>query len=139
MENRRDPTWETQSDTAAPAKDLRDDDMSGDTVRPELTLSPSRASTDRGDAERERNDSVGQENDDVDMQSKQDRPSNTSRNVRPKLVHIPNSDSAVEGASRHSTLPETVPGPPKATVVVRDVAYSTYLAFLYYVSATSLA
>ena len=57
-----------------------------------------------------------------------------SRNVRQKLAH-PSSPRA-SGAQiipRGSVLEKEVPGPPKLRVVVKDVAYSTYRAVLYYV------
>ncbi|KAG8967239.1 hypothetical protein FRC03_010314 [Tulasnella sp. 419] len=34
--------------------------------------------------------------------------------------------------SRQESISNTIPGPPKTTVVVSDVAYATYMAFLYY-------
>lgn len=58
-----------------------------------------------------------------------------SRNVRQKLAH-PSSPRArnAQIIPRGATLVEKeVPGPPKLRVVVKDVAYTTYRAVLYYV------
>lgn len=58
-----------------------------------------------------------------------------SRNVRQKLAH-PSSPRArnAQIIPRGPTLVEReVPGPPKLRVVVKDVAYTTYRAVLYYV------
>ncbi|KZT28333.1 hypothetical protein NEOLEDRAFT_1129727 [Neolentinus lepideus HHB14362 ss-1] len=55
----------------------------------------------------------------------------SERNVRPKLMHPPSPrtcDKQIEGVST-----ESVPGPSKLSVVVKDVAYNTYLAVLYYI------
>lgn len=101
--------------------------MTGENSRSELTMSPSRASTDHGDRER---DPTAPGNEDVDTDPKKERSGDTVRNVRQKLVHVAHSDNEVTSTQ---PLLEPVPGPPKTTVVVRDVAYSTYLAFLYYV------
>ncbi len=51
------------------------------------------------------------------------------RNVRAKLSHPSSPRSSPDPTSRYNTF-----GPPKLRVVVRDVAYSTYLAVLYYAS-----
>jgi hypothetical protein len=58
-----------------------------------------------------------------------------SRNVKQKLAH-PSSPRArnAQIIPRGPTLVEReVPGPPKLRVVVKDVAYTTYRAVLYYV------
>lgn len=58
-----------------------------------------------------------------------------SRNVRQKLAH-PSSPRArnAQIITRGVTVVEKeVPGPPKLRVVVKDVAYTTYRAVLYYV------
>ncbi|OBZ68962.1 hypothetical protein A0H81_11068 [Grifola frondosa] len=67
----------------------------------------------------------------------------TERNVRPKLSHPSTPRSTERTLERSperrpvasaSILPqEEVPGPKKARVVVRDVAYTTYRAVLYYI------
>jgi hypothetical protein len=54
------------------------------------------------------------------------------RNVRAKLSH-PSSPRSSQTVNLSPRLPELVSGS-KMTVVVKDVAYSTYLALLYYVS-----
>jgi hypothetical protein len=64
-----------------------------------------------------------------------EREDRESRNVRPKLAH-PSSPRAryAQIIPRGPTLVEReVPGPPKLRVVVKDVAYTTYRAVLYYV------
>jgi len=57
------------------------------------------------------------------------------RNVRAKLLH-PSSPRSSQPLNLPPRLPELAPGS-KMTVVVKDVAYSTYLALLYYVSASN--
>jgi len=61
----------------------------------------------------------------------------TSRNVKQKLAH-PSSprDSNAQIIPRGvgPVVEREVPGPPKLRVVVKDVAYATYRAVLYYVS-----
>jgi len=63
-----------------------------------------------------------------------EREDRETRNVRPKLAH-PSSPRArnAQIIPRGPTLVEReVPGPPKLRVVVKDVAYTTYRAVLYY-------
>jgi hypothetical protein len=63
--------------------------------------------------------------------------SQVPRNVRPKLVH-PSSPRS----NHQNTRPEsssTIPGPQKLRVVIKDVAYTTYRAVLYYVGLPSLS
>ena len=59
-----------------------------------------------------------------------------SRNVRQKLAH-PSSPRAKEAQiiprGPPTVVEREVPGPPKLRVVVKDVAYATYRAVLYYV------
>ena len=61
-----------------------------------------------------------------------------SRNVRQKLAH-PSSPRArlaqIIPRSSAAVVEREVPGPPKLRVVVKDVAYATYRAVLYYVFA----
>jgi hypothetical protein len=57
------------------------------------------------------------------------------RNVRAKLSH-PSSPRSYQPVNL-SPHPPQVPSGSKMTVVVKDVAYSTYLALLYYVSRAS--
>ncbi|EPQ51070.1 hypothetical protein GLOTRDRAFT_81686 [Gloeophyllum trabeum ATCC 11539] len=62
-----------------------------------------------------------------------------ARNVRPKLQHPSSPRSSEVGLLRRAengsvtTAGGSVPGPSKLKVIVRDVAYNTYLAVLYYV------
>jgi len=57
-----------------------------------------------------------------------------SRNVRQKLAHpsSPRAHSAQISPRHPSTVEREAPGPPKLRVVVKDVAYTTYRAVLYY-------
>lgn len=64
-----------------------------------------------------------------------------SRNVRPKLSH-PSSPrntgigfNSQEPEWQHVAKSDPIPGPNKTRVVVKDVAYTTYRAVLYYVSS----
>lgn len=50
--------------------------------------------------------------------------------------HIPGPGPMVNGSPpprAHASLPEAQVSPPKLTIVIRDVAYTTYYAMLYYV------
>jgi hypothetical protein len=59
-----------------------------------------------------------------------------SRNVRQKVAHPSSPRARNAQIPRGPTLVERdVPGPPKLRVVVKDVAYTTYRAVLYYVFA----
>lgn len=61
------------------------------------------------------------------------------RNVRPKLSHPSSPRSGSQGLDKEEpewqqiSKSSTVPGPSKLHVVVKDVAYTTYRAVLYYV------
>jgi hypothetical protein len=59
--------------------------------------------------------------------------SQMQRNVRPKLVHpsSPRSNNFTSQNIRVET--SSIPGPQKLRVVIKDVAYTTYRAVLYYV------
>lgn len=63
-----------------------------------------------------------------------------SRNVRPKLSHPSSPRSTGVGFEpqepewQHIAKSDPVPGPSKTRVVVKDVAYTTYRAVLYYLS-----
>jgi hypothetical protein len=70
-------------------------------------------------------------------------PEDAIRNVRPKLSHPSsprNLDVALDGGEPDWTKLSAPPdakeaaGPKKMRVVIRDVAYATYRAVLYYVS-----
>lgn len=65
-----------------------------------------------------------------------EREGEDQRNVRAKLSH-PSSPRSSEPVNLSPRLPELASGS-KMTVVVKDVAYSTYLALLYYVSPLSM-
>jgi hypothetical protein len=59
-----------------------------------------------------------------------------SRNVRQKIVHPSSpraSDAQISPRGSATAVEREVPGPPKLRVVVKDVAYTTYRAVLYYV------
>lgn len=62
------------------------------------------------------------------------------RNVRQKVAH-PSSprgaNAQILPRSAATTIDRDIPGPPKLRVVVKDVAYATYRAVLYYVSLFS--
>lgn len=128
--SQRDATWETQSDVTVPTKNGGDDDMTEEQGTPAapavVSDTPPTASG----------------NEDSAMGSAPDRgpESPASRNVRQKLAHHSYSESmpAIGRTGEASTAPSRmkpdVPGPAKTTVVISDVAYSTYFAFLYYVS-----
>jgi hypothetical protein len=50
--------------------------------------------------------------------------------------HIPGPLAVINGSPplrAHASLPEPQVSPPKLTIVIRDVAYTTYYAMLYYV------
>lgn len=124
----RDATWETQSDVVVVRPGAREDeDMSDDgqrtaTVGADVSMhGPVINLAEQGNANEE----------DVEMEKSQ-RPG-TPRNTGQKTSHAAHSDM---GSKREvqGPLPDPIPGPPKARVVVRDVAYATYFALLYYVS-----
>jgi hypothetical protein len=59
-----------------------------------------------------------------------------SRNVRQKIAHPSSpqaSNAQITPRGSASVMEKGVPGPPKLRVVVKDVAYTTYRAVLYYV------
>ncbi|KAG8896097.1 hypothetical protein FRC01_012010, partial [Tulasnella sp. 417] len=122
----RDPTWETQSDVVVVRPGGREDEeMSDDgqrtaTVGGDVSMhGPVINLAEQGNANEE----------DVEMEKSQ-RPG-TPRNARQKTSQATHSDL---GSKRDAQGPpqDPIPGPPKARVVVRDVAYSTYFALLYY-------
>lgn len=122
----RDATWETQSDVVVVRPGAREDeDMSDDgqrtaTVGADVSMhGPVINLAEQGNANEE----------DVEMEKSQ-RPG-TPRNTGQKTSHAAHSDM---GSKREvqGPLPDPIPGPPKARVVVRDVAYATYFALLYY-------
>ncbi|TFK52200.1 hypothetical protein OE88DRAFT_1657312 [Heliocybe sulcata] len=57
----------------------------------------------------------------------------SERNVRAKLVHPSSPRTPTMQVEAASPETESVPGPSKMRVVVRDVAYNTYFAVLYYI------
>jgi len=61
------------------------------------------------------------------------------RNVRPKLSH-PSSPARSSNTIYPIVTPtaDSTPGPPKMRVIVKDVAYSTYRAVLYYIYTDSI-
>lgn len=119
-------TWETQSDSDGVIINrgavTGDEDVS---ERQRNTVadqgSPSRASADEPNPRQETDD-------DVDMEGRAVVSAPANLAVRPRLPQESRSDSNLPAMAFPS-----VPGPSKSTVVVRDVAYSTYYAFLYYV------
>ncbi|KAG8906851.1 hypothetical protein FRB99_005911, partial [Tulasnella sp. 403] len=136
----RDARWETQSDTAAPTR--REDDMNEyvGVPRPE-TASPSRAGADINDGIHERNASAGIVIEDVEMESKPEQSAENQDAVTKTGAGELNLATPVT-AGGHNVQPSSIagiiPGPPKTTVVVRDTAYATYFALLYYLYTDSI-
>ncbi|KAG8986701.1 dolichyl-P-Man:Man(5)GlcNAc(2)-PP-dolichol alpha-1,3-mannosyltransferase, partial [Tulasnella sp. 427] len=118
----RDSTWETQSDIVVVRSGAKDDEDMSDEDQGTATVGGDTSI--RGPVINlgEQNDAA---EDDVEMDKSQ-RPA-TPRVVRPQASHPPGVQREVQGPRQ-----ETVPGPPKARVVVRDVAHATYFALLYY-------
>jgi len=65
-----------------------------------------------------------------------------SKNANSKTPHLPSAHSPTSGSGHLTTackLDSQVPGPRKTRVIVKDVAYTTYRAVLYYLYTDTIA
>ncbi|KZT64613.1 hypothetical protein DAEQUDRAFT_732388 [Daedalea quercina L-15889] len=73
------------------------------------------------------------------MQEAGDASDEAARNVRPKLSHPSTPRTAPLSLDHHTPPSPTVSGPAKTQVVIRDAAYATYRAVLYYIYTDAIS
>ncbi|KAG8882910.1 dolichyl-P-Man:Man(5)GlcNAc(2)-PP-dolichol alpha-1,3-mannosyltransferase [Tulasnella sp. 331] len=127
-----DAATDTQSDTGAAVPSqptavvsLHEDDA--DMVNSELAGLPEADRTEQGSSEH----TVTESNPSADH-------SKTMRQASPPKPHSPAVQVAEVSPAQAESQPPVIPGPPKKIVVIRDGAYTTYYAFLYYLYTDSI-